>query len=111
MEAVLLGIMGARLIFRGRFRSTKMEVSFTIEVRIPNIEIESIIFDERGNADVTISADGVQEKCSLDATGSDHGTIMRALLSLAGVHINTKREVISKCPSTSWQARRTSVTM
>jgi hypothetical protein len=53
----------------------------------------------------------VQEKCSLDATGSDHGTIMRALLSLAGVHINTKREVISKCPSTSWQARRTSVTM
>jgi hypothetical protein len=64
-----------------------MEVFLTIDVRLPDAEVENIVFDEWGNAEVTLSAGGVLAKCSIDAMGSDHGTIRDALLSLAGVQI------------------------
>lgn len=88
-----------------------MEVSFTIEVRCPNVEIESVVVDERGNADLTLSADGVKAKCRVDADGRSHGTIEDALLSLAHIHINNKNGVIIICPNMSLPVRWTSATM
>ena len=88
-----------------------MEVSFTIEVRLPEVEIESIIFDEWGNYDILLSAAGAQAKCRIDASGCDHNSIQDALLSLAGIYINNNRKEYSRCPKISWPARRTSAIM
>lgn len=88
-----------------------MEVCFTIEVRLPEIEIESIVVDEWGNADILLSADGVKANCRIDASGCDHNSIQDALLSLAGIYINNNRKEYARCPNISWPARRTSATM
>lgn len=88
-----------------------MDVSFTVEVRLPEVEIKSIVLDEWGNADILLSAGGVQAKCRIDANGCDHDSIRDALLSLAGIFIGNNTKECVKCPNTSWQARRTSATM
>ncbi len=88
-----------------------MEVSFTIEVRFANVEIESVVVDEVGNADLTLSSEGVKAKYRVGANGHSLGTIEDALLSLAGIHINNKNGVIIKCPNMSLPVRRTSATM
>ena len=58
----------------GTHHKGTMEVSFTIQVRLPDVEIKSIVFDECGNADVLLSAGGVEAKYQIDASGSDHGS-------------------------------------
>jgi hypothetical protein len=73
-----------------------MEVSFTIQVRLPDVEIKSIVFDECGNADVLLSAGGVEAKCQIDAAGSDHGSVLDAVLSLAGVKIAKIDQILDK---------------
>ncbi len=78
-----------------------MDVSFTVEVRLPEVEIKSIVLDEWGNADILLSAAGVQAKCRMDASGFDHGSIRDALLSLAGIYINNNRKEYVRCPNTS----------
>ena len=88
-----------------------MEVTFTIEVKLPEVTVENVVVDGRGNADFVLSAAGVQVKCFLDAAGSDHGTILDALLTLAGIHIASKNEVMFKWLSTNYPARRTSATV
>ena len=60
-----------------------MEVTFTIEISLPDVEVENIVFDEWGNADITLSAGGNHAKCRMDASGCDHNSIQDALLSLA----------------------------
>lgn len=64
-----------------------MEVNLAIRVSLPDVEIDSIVFDEAGNAEVVLSSGGAQARCHFDATGSDHGTVKAALLFLAGVRI------------------------
>jgi hypothetical protein len=78
-----------------------MEVTFTIEVRLPEVKIESIDFDEWGNAEISLSAGLMQARCRMSAAGNDHASLERALLSLAGLQISNRNAVIFKCPKMS----------
>jgi hypothetical protein len=64
-----------------------MDVSFTIECRLPNVEIDSIVVGEAGSVTLTLSSGGRQAQCCFDANGSDHGSTYDALLFLSGIHI------------------------
>ncbi len=87
-----------------------MDVSFTIEVRLPKIEIESIVFDDWGNAEILLSVGSSRAKCRIDASGCDRNSIQDALLSLAGIYINNNRKEYDRCPNISLPLRRTSAT-
>lgn len=88
-----------------------MEVSFTIEVRLPEIEVQSIVFDDWGNADIVLSAGSSRAQCRIAAGGSDHNSIQDALLSLAGIYINNNRKEYARCLNISLPLRRTSATV
>jgi hypothetical protein len=83
-----------------------MEISLTIEVKLPDVEIDSIVFDEAGNATITLSWAGAQSKCWIDAGGSDHGSINDALISLAGILIAQSDLNLHATPRAQEQPRR-----
>lgn len=87
-----------------------MEVPVTTKIRLPKVQIESVIFDADGNADVVLSLGGAQAKCRIDA-GSGHGTFNAALLFLAQDWNRERREGNTECPNTSSLARQISRTM
>lgn len=64
-----------------------MKISFTVEITLPDVQMDSIVPDEAGGFTLTLSSGGRQAECHFDETGSDHGSAYDALLSLSGVHI------------------------
>jgi hypothetical protein len=71
-----------------------MEVSFTVQFNLHDVEVERITRDAEGNAEIVLSGCGRQAWCRRDASGSFQGSLERAVLALAGVEVTKETEVI-----------------
>ncbi len=69
-----------------------MKVSFTIQIELSDVEIESIVPDGKGKVELVLSSGGVQARCQTDEAMSDYGPVNEALLSLAGIQIMKERK-------------------